>query len=212
MASGGVWPIQALFATMLNINLFQYLAAFITIVLAIALTDLLGSLHRLIVARERVHWSVLPLLAAGFVFVSVVSEFFSIWVVADVARISFAYLLLLVVVPSLLALAAFAVLPDDVPAEGLDLEKFYMSNRVYLYTTLAMDWAGDYIRTPIHAYLVNGANLWTDPKHFAHTAPSLVLIAVFVLLAWSKDRRVHMVCLLGFYLYSCAEYFIWTVG
>ncbi len=212
MASGGVWPIQALFATMLNINLFQYLAAFITIVLAIALTDLLGSLHRLIIARRRVCWSVLPLLAAGFVFISVVSEFFSIWVVADVARISFVYLLLLVVVPSLLALAAFAVLPDDVPAEGLDLEQVYMDNRVYLYGTLAVDFASDLIRTAVHANLVHGTSLWTDPKFLAHVSPSLALIAVYVLLAWSKDWRVHLAGLLGFYLYSFIAYFGWTAG
>ena len=207
-----MWPIQALFATMLNINLFQYLAAFITIVLAIALTDLLGSLHRLIVARRRVRWSVLPLLAAGFVFISVISEFFSIWVVADVARISFLYLLLLVAVPSLLALAAFAVLPDDVPAAGLDLEKFYMENHVYLYATLAVDFAGDLIRTTVHAYLVKGTHLWTNPKFVAHIAPSLVLIAAFVLLAWSKDRRVHIAGLLAFFVYSFVAYLGWTAG
>ena len=57
-----MWPIQALFATMLNINLFQYLSAFITIMLAIALTDLLGSLHRLIIARRRVRVHIAGLL------------------------------------------------------------------------------------------------------------------------------------------------------
>lgn len=198
---------------MRNINLFQYLSAFITIVLAIALTDLLMSLHRLIIARRRVRWSVLPLVAASYIFVSVVSEFFSIWVVADVPRVSFFYLLLLVAVPSVLVLAAFTVLPDEVPAEGLDLGEAYMANRVYLYLTLAVSFAGDLLRTTLHDKLVSGVYPWTDPAFLAAVAaPTLALIALYILLAWSRDRRVHAVGLLVFYAIALSNYLSWTAG
>ena len=60
-------------------ELFSYLSAFVTIVLAIALGDMIQSTHRLIRARHRIKWDALPLLFAAIVAVAVVSEFFSIW-------------------------------------------------------------------------------------------------------------------------------------
>jgi hypothetical protein len=83
---------------MKNPSLFEYLAAFVTIVLAIALSDMLMSLHRLLVARARVSWNVIPLAAALFVFLSLLSEFFSIHTAANMATVSFSYLVLLVFV------------------------------------------------------------------------------------------------------------------
>jgi len=47
-------------------TLFEYLAAFITIVLAFALGDLLVSLHRLLRARRKVIWAPLPVLLATY--------------------------------------------------------------------------------------------------------------------------------------------------
>lgn len=198
---------------MRNINLFQYLAAFITIMLAIALTDLLMSLHRLIIACRSVRWSVLPLIAASYVFVSVVSEFFSIWVVADVPQVSFFYLLLLVIVPSLIALAAFTVLPDHVPNEGLDLWQVYIQNHVYLYVTLALSFAGDLVRTILHHHMLTGTYPWVSPNFVMGTAvPTVGVIALYLLLAWAKDWRIHAFGLFAFYALALSNYVSWTAS
>jgi hypothetical protein len=177
-----------------NLTLFQYLAAFVTIVLAIALSDMLMSAHRLIIARKRVRWSAIPLLAASFVLLNVLSEFFSVWVAANVQSVSFAYLVLLVFVSGVTAMAAFAVLPDEVPPEGLDLWASYIDRRVYLYCVLTLGLMGDIGRSTLHFTDAHGVVPLTLPIlrfYFVDTGA----IALLAILAWSKDWRVHAVIL-----------------
>ncbi len=175
-----------------NVTLFQYLTAFITIVLAIALSDMLMSAHRLIIARKRVKWSVVPLIAAAFVFLNVLSEFFSVWYAADVKAVTFQYLVLLVLVSGAAAMAAFAALPDEVPADGLDLWASYLDRRVYLYIVLILDMVGDMGRYTLFYFGAHGAM----PPSLRVFLGDAVAIALFAILAWSKDRRVHAAVLL----------------
>ena len=110
-------------------DLFSYLSAFVTIVLAVAIADMIQSTHRLIRARRRVKWDVVPLIFAASIAAGVVSEFFSLWGTFKVTEISFAGLMWILAVPTLYALLAYSVLPDEVPAEGLDLTIFYRDER-----------------------------------------------------------------------------------
>lgn len=110
-------------------DLFSYLSAFVTIVLAVALTDMIQSTHRLIRARHRVKWDALPLLFAAIIAVAVVSEFFSIWSELAITQVSMPRLLWMLAVPTMFALLAYSVLPDEIPAEGIDLTAFYFSER-----------------------------------------------------------------------------------
>jgi uncharacterized membrane protein YfcA len=119
-------------------ELFAYLAAFVTIMLAIALTDMVQSAHRLLRDRSRVRWDLLTPLLALWVFLWVLSEFFSLWLDARFEKLTFYGLLGLIAVPTLTSLTAFAVLPDDVPSEGLDLKRFYYDNLSYFVLLLAL--------------------------------------------------------------------------
>ena len=119
-------------------DLFAYVTAFITIMLAIALTDMVQSLHRLLRDRASVKWDPLILLLALWVFLWIVSEFFAVWLDARFEKITFYGLLGLLAVPSLTSLMAFAVLPDHVPEDGLDLEKFYFDNLGYFVLLLCL--------------------------------------------------------------------------
>lgn len=110
-------------------DLFSYLSAFVTIVLAVALTDMIQSTHRLIRARHRVKWDALPLLFAAIIAIAVVSEFFSIWSGLAITQVSMPRLLWMLAVPTMFALLAYSVLPDEIPAEGIDLTAFYFSER-----------------------------------------------------------------------------------
>ena len=110
-------------------ELFSYLSAFVTIVLAIAVTDMIQSTHRLIRGRHRVKWDALPLVFAAIIAVAVISEFFSIWGVLAITHVSLLRLLWMLAVPTIFALLAYSVLPDEIPAEGLDLTAFYFSER-----------------------------------------------------------------------------------
>lgn len=134
-------------------DLFAYLAAFVTIILAIALTDLLQSVHRLVMARTRVRWDILSPLLALFVLLAIASNFFSLWDDARFERLTFYGLIAFMVIPILTTLAAFAVLPDEVPPEGLDLLRFYMSQRRYLALLIALMTACDVVRAVRYATL-----------------------------------------------------------
>jgi hypothetical protein len=110
-------------------DLFQYLSAFVTIVLAIALADMINSTHILIRARKRVVWDARPLVMAAIVALAVVSEFFSIWFKLDLEQVSMGRLLWLLITPTIFALLAYSALPDEVPQEGLRLADFWRQER-----------------------------------------------------------------------------------
>jgi hypothetical protein len=135
----------------LKSDLFAYLAAFVTIILAIALTDMLQSVHRLVMARSRVKWDVLTPLLAVFIFLGIVSDFFGLWDDARFERLTFYGLLAFMVAPVILTLAAFAVLPDEVPPDGLDLKHFYMERRRYLALLIVLLTATDVVRAVLYA-------------------------------------------------------------
>jgi hypothetical protein len=67
-----------------KVDMFAYLSAFVTIVLALAVSDMVQSTHRLLRARAKIVWDVRPIIAAAVVFLSVLSEFFSLWGVGRV--------------------------------------------------------------------------------------------------------------------------------
>ena len=137
-------------------DLFAYLSAFVTIVLAIALTDMIQSTHRLLRARARVKWDILTPLLAGWVFLWVLSEFFSLWLDARYERINYFGLLSLMAVPTVAALTAYAVLPDEIPEKGMDLETFYFENRRYLVLLLALFNLADIARIVVYAFRYDG--------------------------------------------------------
>lgn len=117
-------------------TLFSYLSAFITIVLAVAFADMAASLHRLLNARKRVQWHPIPLAVAAFVLLTLATQFFSLWDLTRIERVNYYQLLWLLAPQFVYFLAASAVLPDEVPDEGLDLLAWYMQQKSYLFAVL----------------------------------------------------------------------------
>ncbi len=137
-------------------DLFAYIAAFISIMLAIALSDMVQSVHRLLRDRARVRWDVLTPLLAVWVFMWVTSEFFSMVFDAGYNRLTFYGMMGLLVVPTITSLLAFAVLPDEVPEQGLDLEKFYFANLSYFVVLLTAIQLADIGRVVAFAWHYDG--------------------------------------------------------
>ena len=175
-------------------DLFEYLAAFVTIVLAIALTDMVQSTHKLLRARARVNWDALTPLFAFWLFCWVLLEFFSLWLDARYDVLTYFGLVGLMVVPTLTALAAYAVLPDDVPEEGIDLRRFYYDNQGYLFALLALINAGEILRMIVYAYRFDGFD------EFGPWVPWISLwvgtFAILALLYFVRARWVQYVGLL----------------
>lgn len=195
-------------------DLFSYLSAFVTIVLAVAITDMIQSTHRLIRGRQRIKWDVAQLLFAAVVAATVVSEFFSLWDLFDVSRISFARLMWILLIPTLFALLAYSVLPDDVPADGLDLRKFYVAERkswiiIYASATLL-----DVLRSVdvINDLAIRFHHPEWVMQYVAHTAMLLPLTLIGLWIMWSGwSRRWD---LLGVILVAAAAIyglFGWTI-
>lgn len=122
-------------------ELFSYLSAFVTIVLAVAISDMVQSTHRLIRNRKFVTWDARPLAFAAIVSLALVSEFFSLWSRMAVDHVTMGRLLWLLATPALFALLAYSALPDECPQEGLNLTEFFRTERgpwVILFGTISI--------------------------------------------------------------------------
>jgi len=193
-------------------TLFGYLAAFVTIVLALALSDLLISVHRLLRARKRVHWRPLPLVLATFVALSLLTCFFELWDLTRWTSLSYYGLLWQVVQYVPIFLAASAVLPDEVPEDGLDLDQFYFAERRYIVALLAI------------AFLFNAAGYlvgqWGDILTRSHVSTfvltvflpmNLLTLAAFAAISWSGRKWLHWISFLILFGLAHVGYSDWVV-
>ncbi|MEO5612464.1 MAG: hypothetical protein ABIT68_06870 [Sphingomicrobium sp.] len=109
---------------------FEYITAIVAVVIGLAIADLATSLHRLLRHRKVVRWDWVAPLAALLLLV----ELFNLWwrwrgftgtTMGEVAP----YFVALILV----YLAASITLPDEVPAEGLDLGAYFDGIRSYFW-------------------------------------------------------------------------------
>lgn len=178
-------------------ELFSYLSAFVTIVLALALTNMLQSASALVQARKRVRWDARPIVFAAVVFVALVSEFFSLWLNLSVTKITMPRLLWLMAIPSVFAILAYSALPNDVPDEGLDLSAFFEEERRLWPVLFALITALDWVRSVDLAY-ASGASIAQIVKFTAITVLPFMFFPAGValsLLFFSKKKKLHWLAL-----------------
>ena len=113
---------------------FEYITALVAVVIGLAIADLASSLHRLLRHRKVVRWDWVSPLSA----LLVLAELFNLWwrwrgfegtTTAEVLP----YFVALI----LIYLTASITLPDEVPAEGLDLGRYFDENRSYFWFVYA---------------------------------------------------------------------------
>lgn len=116
----------------------EHISVFISIIIGLAVGDLLVSFHRLLRARRRVRWSWIPLAVALFGLLLTVNYWWlSFGWFDDTSRLSVAAFLPVLSQVVVLFLLVANSLPDEVPTEGLDLEQWYFGNAP-LYWSLAL--------------------------------------------------------------------------
>jgi len=104
----------------------EYVSVFTAIVIGLAVTDLAISLHRLTRAGPRVRWDwITPALAVVMLLNVVAVWWASYRWYSGVSDLTIGAFLPDVVILLLVFLAVAVVLPDEVPAEGLDLRAYY---------------------------------------------------------------------------------------
>ena len=168
----------------------EYVLSLMAIISGLAITDLVASLHRLLRARQRVQWDWLTMVVAAFTGMTLVASWFISWRVIEVQDYNptfwrFFFLTLGQLVP--LYLAAAAALPDEVPAEGLDLKRFYAENSSYIWGALSAAMIMFVITVSV-SHLRQGdyraAAMNLLQSYFA--LPTLILAVV-------RSRRVHSI-------------------
>src|SRR5687768_12025454 len=172
--------------------LFEYLAAFVTILLAIAVGDLANSVHRLLRARRRVIWDPLPLVAALWVLLVLLTMFFAIWGWTDLTNITFYELLWKIAPLFLYFLAASAILPDDVPNEGLNLRLFYLSERRYFLPVLMLGFGIDNAAGFAEGWSFFSTNPGAVWFYVGTTFAALLSLGAML---WRAERWVHWLAL-----------------
>lgn len=115
---------------------FEYTSVLASIIIGLALVDVLVSLNRLIRAGPKVRWHWAAPVAAGLVVMTLLQIWWSLYRPQEGGTTIGQFLLLFVALVILFLLAA-AALPDEVPEDGLDLKAYYHRNGPYFWGLFA---------------------------------------------------------------------------
>lgn len=192
----------------------EYLTTFVAIVIGIAVTNLMTSLHRLIVARRQVRWHPLPLLWVALLFLLVIAYWWGNYHVFQENDVLFLFAFELLG-PILLFLAAGAALPDDAPsrpsatlsavtasasseandesagdARGaeLNLLAYYVQQRRYFFAMVGLFLLHETVDVLLHRLV--------DPAYGGGTAGTMAFrlagVGLCGVLGYSRSRPVHV--------------------
>jgi hypothetical protein len=114
-----------------KLSRIEYAAVLIGIVVGLALSSILTSLHKLMEAGRRVRWDWMsPTIALGAAVLTL-GAFWHQWIIVrsySQPRHFFITSLPIYAAFSLMFLACAATLPDRVPERGIDLREYYLAN------------------------------------------------------------------------------------
>jgi len=169
-------------------SLAEYISVLLAIVAGLALTDLAISFHKLLRARKRVDWDWVSLALAFVMLMEVVLFWWgSFQWYRTATTLSIGGFLPDLALFLMLFLAVAAVLPDEVPAEGLSLRRHYFDTASHFWALMAL--------TMVILVFVLGSRQapGASPVGFLlNQWPNLALGAVMTLLIFVKRPWVHM--------------------
>ena len=160
-------------------NKFSFLITFISLFVALGISDLLISLHKLLRIRKQVKWYWLLMLWAFIILLFVINMWFGIYHYFNIELINtsggfFVFLLPII----FLLLASFAVLPDK-PQPNINLREWYFNQKSYIFTLLLLN----FISFAIVKVIRNG---------FQVLLPLSVIITLLITLIFTKKQWVHI--------------------
>ena len=120
-------------------NKFSFFITFISLFVAIGISDLLLSLHKLIRIRKEIKWYWLLMLWALIILLLVMNMWFGIYHYFDMALVNTSGGFFIFILPIIfLLLASFAILPDK-PKPGIDLKDWYFNQKTYIFSLLLLN-------------------------------------------------------------------------
>lgn len=172
----------------------EYVLGFVAILIGVAVADMAGSLHKLLRARRRVRWHWLPLAAAGLLILLTVELWWSLTSLERLpGALTIGMFLPLLVGLVVLFLLASAVLPDEVPAEGLDLRAFYFAEHRYFWLLFALFVTSFIVLQLANTWYFRGVGA-VGPALWA-IRPNLLLIGLALTLAYVQRPVWHQLWL-----------------
>ena len=181
----------------------DYISVFSAIVIGLAVAELATSFHKLMRHRQRVRWDWIIFAAALLVLLNLVAVW---WVTllwyGDVKNMKIAAYLPDLAILLVLFLATAAILPDEVPAEGLDLRTFYLSNSPYFWTLITIFVALTIIVLGPRYYLPEAD--W--PTFLREEIPNFAFLFGAVILARTKRYWVHAAIVIAMLGYTVWDY------
>jgi hypothetical protein len=169
---------------------FEYTSVMSSIIVGLALVDILISLNRLIRAGGGVRWHWAAPATALLIFLTIIQIWWSIYR-PDGGPMTIGQFLPLVVELVILFLLAAAALPDDVPPGGLDLKLYYQGNSPYLWSLFAAA-LGWLLFIEILGSTLMGQPLLTVVE--GHLV-DLVVVPAFVALIFVRRLWIHAIAL-----------------
>jgi hypothetical protein len=175
----------------------EHLIVLVSIIIGLAIADLLSSLRHLIRNRHRVRFHWLPLTWSALIFLQLVQLWWIYFYVLQVEiwrnYFAFAFFLL---VPVLVYLIASWILPDREEAGEIDLREYYFRENGWIFGLICLAAVvqiasellqGGVLFHPARVVQVTAACLfaslaWTKKIGY-HAAVTLILVGVFVTLA-----------------------------
>jgi hypothetical protein len=185
-------------------SLFDFTFGLSAVILGLALTHLMTSLHGLVLAGRRVRWAPEPLLLAAIIFLVIVSVWLFHWSVRDMRETTIGLMLIEVLKLLLPFLAAAFVLPDRLPEEGpIDLYAHYDRTRPFTFGALILG---------LLLFWVHNMLVWSSQP-----GPPLTLrealamapwayVAIYLLLIFVRRRWLNILVLTG-----CLIYYTWYI-
>jgi len=118
---------------------FEYGLGLVTILISLALADMVMCFHRLLRGGRRVTWDGRVVVATALVVLEIVRSWYAEWTIRDLAQAEVFHVFLCQFVSIIvLVLLAASSLPDEV-GEHCDLSAFYESNRRYFWGLFALN-------------------------------------------------------------------------
>ena len=120
---------------------FEYTSVLASVIIGLALVDVLVSFNRLVRAGKTVKWHWAAPAATVLVVLTLIQIWWALYRPED-AVITIGEFLPLFVELVILFLLAAAALPDEIPSEGVDLKAYYHRNGPYFWGlfTAALGW------------------------------------------------------------------------
>ncbi|HEY8572991.1 hypothetical protein [Phenylobacterium sp.] len=178
---------------------FEYALGLISILMSLALADVVMCVHRLMRRARTVRWDARPLIATALIVIEIIRIWFAQWTLRDLdTALGFPVYVALFGHILLLVMTAVASLPDEV-GDRCDLGEFYERNRTYFWGAFAATQAAYFA-----LWLVFGGNQASVGGSAGVMDWFRILgpLAVYLLLALVRWKWLHYLAplvILGFY-------------